>query len=400
MIITGHNELQNFLNGNGDKKPGVVMGYAGFDPTATGLHLGHLSVLRLMKRVVSANHNVWAVIGSETGKVGDPTGRNSMRPIMTDEQVSQNKKGILADISTVLPSVEILENEWLSHFSLTDAMNIFMRHVPMRKLLSLGLIRDRLGEDGEGITLMEALYPLLQAIDMVFLAKRAQKLGADTFIQFGGQDQTGNIGLGIHLVSRMVPGIQAVGCISPLIVNKNGSKMGKSSGGALFIREELVDNKQFFDTLLSMDDDLIESAMAILTPDLDVKGLSVIDTKKAFAMDVMQFARGQSAVDKLLRANAGSLADLKQAKVSNTCDLPDIAVQLGMASSKSEARRLMNQNGIRFVHPDNGTQIRPHIEIIDGKPKINDFQFDRRFEVGEKVIVQKGKKQVVLVTFE
>lgn len=351
-MFIGHEEAEVLIEKlKHEGKQALV--YAGFDPTGNSLHLGHLGVLSLMSKFEDAGHRVVAIVGTGTAFIGDPTGKNEMRKMLDSETIEANAIGIENDINRVIPDITFIRNEWLKHLNLQTFMREAGSRIPLNDILNLSIVKTRL-ESGTGITLMEAIYPVLQGWDMVVMARTAQSWGLDTVIQIGGQDQTGNIAMGIHLVNRLVEGVEGIGVVSPLIVTANGEKMGKSAGNALFLNPALTDDLLFFDSIVSTPDDLIPSMIDVLMPSLD-KNADIIKIKKALAIGITGWVRGDEAVSNILKIkengfDAGNLQTLEislNEMQSGTISILHILCRCGFANSLSECRRLIKNKGVK-----------------------------------------------------
>lgn len=374
-MITGHKELTSFLDklkAEGKK----VMVYAGFDPTGNSLHLGHLGVLSMLNRFKEDGHTAIALLGTGTAFIGDPTGKNEMRKMLDDDAIETNTRGIQNDIERVIPGIDFIRNDWLRDLNFQNFMREAGSRIPLNDLLNLSIVKTRL-ESGTGITLMEAIYPVLQGWDMVVLARIAKENGCDMMLQIGGVDQTGNISMGIHLVNRLVDGIEADGILSPLIVTASGEKMGKSAGNALFLNPELTDDLLFFDSIISVGDDLIPSMIEVLMPDLD-KNADIMVLKRALAIGITGWVRGEDAVTNILEIkskgfDAGNIRTETFDAEGGSISIVRILKETGLVSSLNEARRMIKNNGVK----------------IDGQPVVSD---DHIVTGQSEFILSKGKK--------
>lgn len=374
-MITGHSELTTFLDklkAEGKK----VMVYAGFDPTGNSLHLGHLGVLSMLNRFKEDGHDAIALLGTGTAFIGDPTGKNEMRKMLDNDTIEANTRGIQNDIERVIPGIDFIRNDWLRDLNFQDFMREAGSRIPLNDLLNLSIVKTRL-EAGTGITLMEAIYPVLQGWDMVVLARIAKEKGCDMMLQIGGMDQTGNISMGIHLVNRLVDGIGADGILSPLIVTASGEKMGKSAGNALFLNPELTNDLLFFDSIVSVADDLIPSMIDVLMPSMD-KTANIMVLKRALAIGITGWVRGIDSVNNILDIksrgfDAGSINTVEFDSNGGGISIVRILKDTNMVPSLNEARRMIKNNGIKI----NGVTV--HDE-------------DRTVFSGDVFVLSKGKK--------
>lgn len=378
-MITGHQEADQLIEKlKSEGKKALV--YAGFDPTGNSLHLGHLGVLSLMEKFQSAGHKVVAIIGTGTAFIGDPTGKNEMRKMLDDTDIESNAKGIENDIDRVLPYVQFIRNDWLRKLNLQDFLREAGSRIPLNDILNLSIVKTRL-ESGAGITLMEAIYPVLQGWDMVVMGGMAQSCGLDSVIQIGGTDQTGNIALGIHLSSRLVDGIDPIGVLSPLIVTSSGVKMGKSAGNALFLNPSLTDDLIFFDSIISMPDDLIPSMVDVLMPCLD-KSAPIQKIKKALAIGLTAWVRGDDVVENILKIKSSGLeaGDLPIHEFDHGISLAAILLNTRIAESLSDARRLIRHNGVKI----------DGVTVIDTSliPELGSFVLSKGKKTHIKVVIK------------
>lgn len=379
-MITGHAELTLFLDKLKAEGKKVAV-YAGFDPTGNSLHLGHLGVLSMLNRFKEDGHAAIALIGTGTAFIGDPTGKNEMRKMLDSETIDSNAIGIEEDIRKVIPGVEFIRNNWLRDLNFQHFMREAGSRIPLNDLLNLSIVKTRL-ESGAGITLMEAIYPVLQGWDMVVLARRAKELGCDTMLQIGGVDQTGNISMGIHLVNRLVDGVEADGILSPLIVTSSGEKMGKSAGNALFLNPDLTDDLLFFDSILSVPDDLVSSMIDVVFPELD-KTSDIMILKRALAIGITGWVRGDDAVKNILDIkskgfDAGNIRTVEFNSEGGSISIVRILKETGLTDSLSDARRMIKNKGIK----------------INGENVIND---DEMVSGPSNFILSKGKKNHVKI---
>lgn len=352
-MFTGHTEVDSLLDSlQKDGKKALV--YAGFDPTGNSLHIGHLGVLSILDKFKNSGHDTIAVLGTGTAFIGDPTGKNEMRKMLDNETIESNTRGIQDDINRVIPDIEFIRNDWLRHLNFQNFMREAGSRIPLNDILNLSIVKTRL-ESGSGITLMEAIYPVLQGWDMVVLARMAKERGCDIILQVGGTDQTGNISMGIHLVNRLVDDIEADGILSPLIVTSSGEKMGKSAGNAIFLNPELTNDILFFDSIMSTPDDLIPSMINVLMPSLD-KNTDIIKLKKALSIGITGWVRGDDAVLNILEIkekgfDAGNLQTFKislKERQSETISILHVLSKCEFVSSISEGRRLIKNKGVKI----------------------------------------------------
>lgn len=373
MMLTGHKELDEFIKNLKDEK---VFVYAGIDPTGKNIHIGHLGFMSLLDKFSTNGHNTNIILGTGTAFIGDPNGKNEIRKMLDEETIEENVKSIEKDIIQVLgDSVNFIRNDWLKELNLQNFMREIGAKVPLNDLLNMTIVKTRL-ESGNGITLMETIYPVLQGYDMVFMAKMAKELGFKKIVQIGGKDQTSNVAMGIHLVNRLVDDIEAIGVFSELITTPSGEKMGKTSGNALFINPEITSDILFFDSIISMPDDLIPSIIDVLVPFID-KEQDIMKMKKVLAIVLLGWIRDEEAVINVLKIKekgfeAGNLQEFIFEVKEDNIFISKILKDVNFANSLGDARRLIKNSGVK----------------IDQKPISDDIDFVKNCEF----ILSKGKK--------
>lgn len=244
-----------------DHLRGTVAVYAGFDPTAGSLHAGHLMTLTVLRRLAAAGHRVIAVVGTATGLVGDPSGRNETRPLMDTAALRANVEGVEQSIRSVLGSgAEIRRNgDWVGGMGFVDFLREVGRHVPVPRMLALDSVRSRLA-DGDGtISFMEFSYSLLQAYDFLKFAREFPVM-----VQIGGSDQWGNICMGLELIRKSGHDGIAFGMTHPLLTRSDGSKMGKTSKGAAWLNRDRMSDFDFFQFWRNVADDDVARLLTML----------------------------------------------------------------------------------------------------------------------------------------
>ena len=219
---------------------GPVAGYIGFDPTADSLHVGSALQLMLLRLMQRHGHRPVALIGGGTSRIGDPSGREEARPLLTPERLAANKAGIVASLAPFLrfgdgPGDALLADnaDWLDALGYIDLLRDVGPHFSVSRMLGFDSVKLRL-EREQGLTFLEFNYSILQSFDFRELRRRH-----GVALQMGGRDQWGNIVSGVDLVRR-TDGAQVFGLTTPLVTTASGAKMGKSATGAVWIRGEKV----------------------------------------------------------------------------------------------------------------------------------------------------------------
>ena len=247
--LADENELKNLLNGKG------ISFYIGYDPTSPSLQIGNLLAIITMKRLQLKGHKPYIVIGGATGMIGDPSGRNSERVLLTEEVIALNIEGQKAQLAKLLDfncgensAVMVNNYDWMSKFSFIEFLRDVGKRFRLSDMLAKDSVKSRLNSDA-GISFTEFTYQMIQAYDFRHLAKTY-----NVILQMGGGDQWGNITAGIDLARKM-DGNQVHGIVTPLVTDSNGNKFGKSEGGTtIYLNPEMTSPYQMYQFLLNTDD--------------------------------------------------------------------------------------------------------------------------------------------------
>jgi tyrosyl-tRNA synthetase len=227
--------------------------YAGFDPTADSLHVGHLVALLLLRRVARAGHEPVALVGGATGMIGDPSGRSEERNLLSTDELAANIAGVERQIRGVLATagdqVHVVNNaDWMRGVGYLEFLRDVGKHVPLSQMLGKDSVKSRLDRDG-GLSYTEFSYMLLQAWDFVHLSD-----ALDCRVQIGGSDQWGNITAGIEL-GRRLRSRDLHGITCPLLTKADGTKMGKTASGAIWLDPRRTSPYRFYQYWINLDDD-------------------------------------------------------------------------------------------------------------------------------------------------
>lgn len=380
------------------KKP--ISFYMGFDPTADSLHLGHLMGIVAIKWLQLHGHKPFVLVGGATGKIGDPSGRSSERPLLTQEMLTHNVISIkdqlsrFIDFSSGASSAVLLNNdEWFSKISYTDFLRDVGKHFRIGAMLGKDSVRSRLQSD-EGMSYTEFSYQLLQGYDFYYLHHHH-----GVCLQLGGSDQWGNITAGIDFSRKMCSG-SLYGLTFPLLTKSDGKKFGKSEGGAVWLSSQLYSPYKFYQYLFrTADEDVINLLKKLtfipieeieeLELDLQNNRLPPHTAQKRLAAEVTKLVHGEEGLEKAFKVTAaalpGSEALLDVAVLEEIkSDLPFIKLQedqilgkklaevfvvSGMLPSKSEAIRLIKNGGAYFNNKKVETpdQMVEKAEVIEGR---------------------------------
>jgi tyrosyl-tRNA synthetase len=351
--------------------------YVGFDPTADSLHVGHLVALMTLRRFQQAGHRPIALVGGATGMIGDPSGKNEERNLLSVESLHANVAGMEPQLRRFLdfdcgPNSAVLVNnyDWMSTFSYLDFLRDIGKHFPVGVMMAKDSVRARLQRE-EGLSYTEFSYMLLQAYDFVQLH---QTLGCE--IQLGGSDQWGNITAGIDLARRL-HGAHLQGMTFPLLTKSDGTKMGKTEGGALWLSPGRTSPYRFYQYWINVDDADVGRCLRFFS-DLTQDQMQALEAAHAenpgqrgaqrrLAEDLTRLVHGdeglavaQRATEIFFGAEIGQLSDAQLAGIF--ADVPskelprdrlageglpliDALVESGLAKSKSEGRRVITQGG-------------------------------------------------------
>ena len=366
---------------------GRVVGYWGTDPTGDSLHVGHLASLMLIRWFQKYGHKPILLVGGATGRIGDPSGRDKGRPMMTDELIKKNSDGLRKSISKFIKfgdgetdAIMVDNYDWMKNYGHMEFLREFGADFTVPRMLSMESVRRRLDN---GMTFLEFNYMTFQAVDFLTLYK---KYGCS--LQFCGADQWGNSVMGVELVRKKL-GREVFVLSTSLITDSKGEKIGKSAGNAVWVNEDKTSPYEYYQYFRNTPDDLVEKFLKIFTEiPLDeiaqlakLQGVELNSAKRRLAFAATELAHGRDAA-----VAAESAADALFAGGANSENIPsvqidmdapmgilDFLVAIKMFDSKSEARRMVQQGGIQ----------------IDGE-RVADWQSE--IAPRDEIMVQRGKK--------
>jgi tyrosyl-tRNA synthetase len=390
----------------------TVTGYAGFDPTASSLHVGHLLPALSLARLQRQGHTPIAIVGGGTGLIGDPSGKNTERTLLTVEQVASNVDSIRGQLSRFLdfdtarnPARLVNNADWLTRMSAMEFLRDVGKFFTVNAMLAKESVKRRIDSE-DGISYTEFSYSLLQAYDFLMLHDR---FGCT--LQIGGSDQWGNIVAGIDLIRR-VRTAKAHGLVMPLLTTSSGAKFGKTEGGAVWLDSELTSPYEFYQYWFNADDRDAARYLKFFTF-LDEAAIAEIESGSArapekrhaqreLAREVTRLVHGSTAVqeaeaaaDKLFRGDISSMSVAELLQIFPnvpSCDLapveggwlvPELLTAAGVASSKSEAVRLVKGGGISL----NGRRLADEKERVLPSHGIE----------GRIFVIRKGKRDNFLI---
>ena len=345
----------------------AVTAYLGFDPTANSLHVGHMVGLMFLRLLKKHGHTPIALIGGATAKLCDPSGKDTMRQMLSDDDVNQNIESLKpcfdrylnfgADEDTLI----VNNNDWLSTLNYIDLLRDYGSHFSVNRMLTFDSVKLRL-EREQTLSFLEFNYMILQAYDFVELNKRFECV-----LQLGGSDQWGNIVNGVDL-GRRILNKTLYGLTAPLITNSSGAKMGKSAEGAVWLNADRLPPYDYWQFWRNTDDKDVGRYLRLFT-DIDVKeieqlekaeGAALNDVKKILADAATTLAHGahcltdihstiKSIFETASCTDLSSLPtfDIKKSELE-TLLMEDLLVRVELSKSKGEARRSIQGRGAKL----------------------------------------------------
>jgi tyrosyl-tRNA synthetase len=368
----------------------IIPAYIGFDATASSLHVGNLVSVMLLRRLQQAGHKPIVIMGGGTTKVGDPSGKDEVRKILDTDGINANIASIRRIFERFLtfgdgPTDAIMVNnaDWLDKLGYVDLLRDVGRHFTINRMLTFDSVRLRLDRE-QPLTFLEFNYMILQAYDFLELSRRYA-----CRLQMGGSDQWGNIVNGIEL-GRRIDSTELYGVTTPLITKADGSKMGKSVNGAIWLHEDQLSHYDYWQFWRNSDDRDVGKFLRLFT-DLPLseierlemrEGSAINDAKVVLANEATKLCRGVDAADaaretarKTFEEGASSEGLPSYEVTGEAISIIDALLGLGWCASKGEARRLIAGGGARIegvtVSEENTviTKSSEQIKISSGKKK-------------------------------
>lgn len=341
-----------------------IVVYEGSDPTADSLHIGHCVPYCILRRFQKAGHKVVLLMGGATACIGDPSGKDSMRKMLTFDEINENISKIKSTLEVFLDfegdnPAEIVNNgDWFSKLSYIDFMRDYGIHFNINKMLSTQIYDNRL-ENG-GLTFFEMGYMPMQAYDFVHLNRTK-----GCTLQYGGADQWANIVAGVELQRKLNyqngTDIELIGATNPLLLTPEGKKMGKTEKGAIWINKDKISAYDFYQGVYQTPDACVEMMFALFTdiPMSEVHKLiadNIVHAKEVLSYEITKFVRGQQDADQAVEAtkalfgNGSNLDNVPTYEITSdmidTTPIVDIVALSGLCASKSDARRMIEGGGI------------------------------------------------------
>ncbi|MDO4912585.1 MAG: tyrosine--tRNA ligase [Lactobacillus sp.] len=383
--------------------------YCGTDPTGDSLHIGHLIPFMILKRFQLAGYKPVILIGGATGEIGDPSGRKTERTLQGKDQIAENAKKLTAQMVRLFgtENFEIVNNvDWLGQMNLLDFLRDYGKLFQVNKMIAKDVVASRLEN---GISFTEFTYQIMQSIDFYILNR-----DHGVQLQIGGSDQWGNITAGTDLIHRLEGNDRpAYGLTIPLMLKSDGTKFGKSAGGAVWLDPEKTSPYEFYQFWINQEDRDVIKYLKYFTflshEEIDELAKKVEtepfkrEAQKRLAEEVTKFVHGQAGLDEAKKVTEalfkGNVKDLTVKQIeealkkapqaeasSEKTNLVDFLMETGIEKSKRQAREDI-QNGAIYVNGERQQDLEFEVD-----PSAN-------FE-GKYVIIRKGKKKYTLVTIK
>lgn len=370
---------------------GKAVFYIGFDPTADSLHVGHFMALCLMKRLQEAGNKPIALIGGGTAMIGDPSGRNDMRSMMTPETINHNVECFKKQMSRFIDFSDdkaLLVNnaDWLMDLNYVDVLREIGPHFSVNRMLTAECYKQRMEK---GLTFLEFNYMIMQSFDFFTLF---QKYGCN--LQFGGDDQWSNMLGGTELIRRKL-GKDASAMTITLLLNSEGKKMGKTQKGAVWLDAEKTSPYEFFQYWRNVDDADVIKCLKMLTflPLEEIEkmesweGSQLNEAKEILAYELTALVHGKEEAEKARQAarsifGAGDMENMPTEVIADedfrdgAVDIVTLVVKTGLCGTRSDARRNVEQGGV----------------TVNGEKVTDPKQTFTKDDFGDGLVIKRGKK--------
>jgi len=342
----------------------TLVGYIGFDATANSLHVGNLVMIMLLRRMQQTGHKPVVLMGGGTTKVGDPSGKDEGRQLLSDETIKSNIASIKSIFANFLnfgenttEALMVNNADWLDSLGYIPFLREVGKHFTINRMLSFDSVKLRL-EREQPLTFLEFNYMIMQGYDFVELNKRT-----GCVLQMGGSDQWGNIVNGVELGRRMHD-MELFGLTTPLITTASGAKMGKTAAGAVWLKEERLKPYDYWQFWRNTEDGDVGRFLKLFT-DLPLEEIQrleqlrdaeINEAKKILAFEATKFAHGEkaayAAADTARQTfevgGVGRDLPVYEFSHENQPVIVDIILSLGFVASRGEAKRLIEQGGVRL----------------------------------------------------
>lgn len=371
--------------------------YVGFDITAKSLHVGHLIPIFTMRLFQKHGHNPIILVGGGTTKIGDPSFRNTTRPMLSNEQIEENLKGIKSCLEPFLKfgdddAIMVNNASWLDKINYLEFLRDIGKYFSINRMIGFDSVKTKLTENNS-LSFLEFNYMILQAYDFykLFTEKGCK-------IQLGGQDQWGNIVCGVELIRKKCEG-EVFGLTNPLLTTSDGKKMGKTANGAVWLSKDFLSAYDFWQYWRNVNDADVVKLMYLFT-DLpieeikkmeSVKGEEVNALKIILADEITSIVHGKDCLESIHQSAKGifnqSCEDLakidsvQRYKMSKTDSIIDVLVETKLCSSRGDAKRMIRGKGV----------------YINNQPIEEGYNFPEDLSNGDLLKLSCGKKNTVIL---
>ncbi len=386
--------------------------YCGVDPTADSMHIGHLLPFLTLRRFQQAGHRPIVLVGGATGLIGDPSGKSEERKLQTLEQVQVNVEGIKGQLNRLFKfegengAVMVNNYDWAGSMDIVTFLRDFGKHVGVNYMLAKDTISSRLET---GISFTEFTYTILQAMDFYYLHKNHE-----CRMQIGGSDQWGNITTGLELIRKMSPeGSKAFGLTIPLVTKADGTKFGKTEGGAVWLDPEKTSPYEFYQFWINTSDADVVKYLKFFTflsqEEIDELEKAVQEephlrkAQKALGEEMTRLIHGEDALQQAIRISSalfsGDIQSLTGSEIKqgfkdvpsftyeqgSSLNIVELLVNAGIVQSKRQAREDVTNGAISV----NGIRVSELEYTLDDKDRID----------GEFTVIRRGKKKYFLIKY-
>ena len=371
--------------------------YVGFDITAKSLHVGHLIPIFTMRLFQKHGHKPIILVGGGTTKIGDPSFRNTTRPMLSDEQISENLKGIKSCLEPFLKfgdddAILINNASWLDNINYLEFLRDIGKYFSINRMIGFDSVKTKL-TNNNSLSFLEFNYMILQAYDFYKLFTEK-----DCKIQLGGQDQWGNIVCGVELIRKKCEK-EVFGLTNPLLTTSDGKKMGKTANGAVWLSKDLLSAYDFWQYWRNVNDADVIKLMYLFT-DLpineikkmeSVKGEEVNALKIILADEITSIVHGRGSLESIHQSaksifnqsceDLAKIDSIKKYRVSQTTSIIDILVETKLCSSRGDAKRIIRGKGVYINNQSIG----------------EDYKFSENLSKGDLLKLSCGKKKTVIL---
>jgi len=386
--------------------------YCGVDPTADSMHIGHLLPFLTLRRFQQAGHRPIVLVGGATGLIGDPSGKSEERKLQTLDQVQVNVEGIKGQLNRLFNfegengAVMVNNYDWAGSMDIVTFLRDFGKHVGVNYMLAKDTISSRLET---GISFTEFTYTILQAMDFYYLHKNHE-----CRMQIGGSDQWGNITTGLELIRKMSPeGSKAFGLTIPLVTKADGTKFGKTEGGAVWLDPEKTSPYEFYQFWINTSDADVVKYLKFFTflskEEIEELEKAVQDephlrkAQKALGEEMTRLIHGEESLQQAIRISAalfsGDIQSLTGSEIKqgfkdvpsftyeqgSSLNIVELLVNAGIVQSKRQAREDVTNGAISV----NGVRVSELEYTLDEKDRID----------GEFTVIRRGKKKYFLIKY-